>query len=200
MKPPRFLATVLAVGALAGVAPARAEPPPTATTTAVDARHEAEARFLVALPAALRTGLATGVEAAYTYGRGWFRYGGGMSWGTTTEYTLTEIVRNDDIRLRLFGVAQKRLGLATMSLRLGLGGTVVYEERTRAQGSRAGLTGSALSTSTAALLPGADLEARVVLHIIRGFGVTIGGGPSLHIVNGGARAGWLGGVGITWQR
>jgi hypothetical protein len=198
MKRLRLVALVLVVGALLAAAPARAEPPPEATAAAAP-RHEAEVRLLLALPAALPTGMATGVEAAYTYGRGWLRYGGGASWGSATEHTLTEIVRNDDIRLRLFGVAQHRVGRAAMSLRLGLGGTVVYEGRTRAQGSRAGLTGAALSTSTWALLPGADLEARVSIHILRGFCATVGGGPSLHVVNGGARAGWLGGVGVAWQ-
>jgi hypothetical protein len=194
---------VLVAGALLGGRPAAAEPPtaepPTATTVVAPA-HEVEARLLLALPAALPTGLTTGVQAAYLHGRGWLRYGAGASWGTATEYTLTEIVRNDDIRLRLFGVAQRAVGRGTVALRLGLGGTLVYENRTRAQGNRAGLTGEALSASTWAMLPGADLELHVTLRVFRAWALTAGGGPSLHIVNGGARFGWLGGVGIAWLR
>ena len=158
-----------------------------------------EGRLLLAIPAALPTGLSTGVDAIYIRGSGWLAWGAGASWSTATEYALTEIVRNDEVRLRLFGIAQYAVGRGAIGLRLGAGGTLVHEDRTRAQGARAGLTGSDLRTTAWAMLPGTDLEFIVRLRILDAFSMTVGGGPSLHLVNDGIRPGWLAGLGVAWQ-
>ncbi len=111
------------------------------------AKGALDAHLVLALPAALATGLSTGVGANYSRlatESGTFAYGASASWSTATEYTLIEAVRNDDIRLRLCGLVQRPIGRGVFALRLSAGGTLVYEDRTRAQGNRAGLSGSAL--------------------------------------------------------
>jgi hypothetical protein len=163
------------------------------------AENVVEGRLLLAIPAALPTGLTWGFNADYTRGSGWLAYGAGASYSTATEYTLTEIVRNDEIRLRAFGVLQHAIGRGTAALRLGAGGTIVYEDRARSQGTRAGLTGSALQTTAWATLPAADLEFNLRLRIIDAFSLTMGGGPSMHLVHGGIRSGWLAGLGVAWE-
>jgi hypothetical protein len=195
---PLRLALILGVLACAGRA--LAEPD---VATAKTPEHVVEGRLLLAIPAALPTGLTTGVEAAYARARGrWLAWGVSAGWGTATEYTLTEIVRNDDLRLRVFGAVQHTAGRGTFGLRLGIGGTLVYEDRTRAQGERAGLTGADLQTSAWSMLPGADLEGFVVLRVLAGWGVALSAGPSLHLVNGqtgwSPRWGWVSTLGVAW--
>jgi hypothetical protein len=161
----------------------------------------AEARLLLALPAALSTGMAAGVDAAYgrTWGR-WLAWGARASWATATEHTLSWAVRNDDIRLRMVGALRKEIGRATLALRLGLGATLVREDRTRSQGSSAGLAGQALESTTWSALPALELEPAVVLRLFGGWGMSLSGGPSLHVLDGGARWGWLSALGVSWQR
>jgi hypothetical protein len=166
------------------------------------AKDTLDAQLVLALPAALATGLSTGVGANYNRlatKSGTFAYGASASWSTATEYTLTESVRNDDIRLRLCGIVQRPAGRGIFALRLSAGGTLVYEDRTRAQGNRAGLSGSALDTTTWSMLPAADAEGVVFLRVWESWGMSISGGPTLHIVDSGARWGWTSGLGVTWQ-
>jgi hypothetical protein len=180
--------------------PAGAQGQPPAPKAALP-RDLVEARVLLALPAALPTGMMTGVDAAFT--RSWrrfFAWGVRASWATATEYTLSWSVRDDDIRLRAVAMLHHPIGRATLALRLGLGGTVVHEGRARSQGARAGLTGDALETSTWAFLPAVEVEPSVVIRIVGGFGLSLSGGPSLHIVNRHANWGWISAVGISWQR
>lgn len=161
-----------------------------------------DSQLVLALPAALQTGMSAGVGAGYlrrvTDG-GLLSLGARASWSTATEYTLIDTVRNDDIRLRLCALVQHNAGRGSFGLRLGAGATVVYEGRTRAQGSRAGLTGSALETTAWYLYPAADLDAVVVLRVWKSWGMSLSGGPTLHLIDGSARAGWSSGLGVSWQ-
>ena len=196
--PPALRRALLLLALLLVPRPAGAQAP---AVTATLPRDIVEARVLMALPAALPTGMMTGIDAAFTRSwRRWLAWGVRASWATATEYTPSWSVRDDDIRLRVVGVLHHQVGRATLALRLGLGGTVVHEGRTRSQGARAGLTGDALETSTWAFLPAMELEPTVVMRIIGGWGLSLSGGPSLHIVNRHANWGWISAVGIAWQR
>lgn len=189
---------VLAV-ALAYGGPAAADD---VTSAARTPRNTVDAQLVLALPAALAPGLSSGVGASYLRGAtagGHLAWGGRASWSTATEYTRTEAVRNDDIRLRLSGVVRHLAGRGWFGARVGVGATVVYENRTRAQGSRAGLTGSDLENSAWYLLPAADLEGVVVLRVWGDWGMSLEGGPTLHLVDGDARFGWTTALGVTWQ-
>jgi hypothetical protein len=163
------------------------------------AENLVEARLILSLPAALQTGLSTGVGATYTRGSDWLAWGVKASWSTATEYTLVENVRNDDIRFMLFGVAQYAAGRGTIALRLGAGGVLVYEERNRSQGARAGLKGSALRTTAWAALPGADLEFVVKLRILDAWSMIVSGGPACYLLKSELHPGWLAGLGVAWQ-
>jgi hypothetical protein len=197
---PWLLAFAVAmVFVLAGPARSRAQ---IVSGLSAPARNTLEGQLVLALPAALATGLSTGVGASYTRfatKNGTLALGARASWSTATEYTLTEAVRNDDIRLRLCGMVQRPAGRGSFALRLSAGGTLVYEDRTRAQGNRAGLTGSALETTTWSMLPAADAEGVVFLRVWESWGMSVSGGPTLHIMSSGARWGWTSSLGVTWQ-
>ncbi len=172
------------------------------TALATPPRNTADGHLVLALPTALSTGLSSGVGAGFlhTWARhGALAWGARASWSTATEYSLVDSVRNDDIRLRLCGVLQHGAGRGSFGLRLGLGATVVYEARTRAQGSRAGLSGSELTQTSWYVFPAADLDALVLLRVWNAWGVSVSGGPTLHLIDGAARLGWASGLGVVWQ-
>jgi len=173
-----------------------------AQETPASPRTTVDGHLLLASPAALSTGMSAGVGLAFmrvaTRG-GLLAWGARASWSTTTEYSRTEIVRNDDIRFRLCGQIQHAVGRGLFGLRVGLGGTLVYEDRTRAQGARAGLTGSQLEDTVWSLLPAADVEGIVVLQIWNSWGMSVSGGPAMHWRDSGLHAGWTSGLGVTWQ-
>ncbi len=154
--------------------------------------------LVVGPPTALPTGLSTGFGTGFTRGRT-LVYGARASWSTATESTMAWTVTHRDLRLRLTGGLQHVAGRGTFGLRLGLGGTLVHEARLRSQGERAGLTGDDLSTSALALLPAADLEAAVSLHVWREWLVSVSGGPSLALDGGRALAGWTATLGVAWR-
>lgn len=154
--------------------------------------------LVVGFPAALPTGLATGVGAGVTAGTTW-TWGARASWVTATESSLPWTVTHSDLRMRVTGGVQAAPGRGTIGLRLGLGGTLVHETRTRNQGMRAGLTGSELETSALAMLPAADLDAVIALHITGPWLVITSGGPSLDVHDGKLHAGWNAELGIAWQ-
>ena len=103
------------------------------------------------------------------------------------------------VRVQVTGGVQTSPGRGTLGLRLGLGGTLVHETRDRNQGMRAGLTGSELETSAFALLPAADLDAVVALHIAGPWLLMTSGGPSLDVHDGKLHAGWSAELGVAWQ-
>jgi hypothetical protein len=161
-----------------------------------------DGQLVLALPAALQTGMSAGVGMGYfraATASGWLAWGARASWSTATEYTLIDTVRNDDIRLRLCGLIQHNAGRGSFGLRLGAGATAVYENVTASQGSRAGLTGSALETTKWYLLPAADLEGVVFLRVWHAWGMSLSGGPTLHLLDGSARYGWSSALGVLWQ-
>ncbi|HEX3482023.1 MAG TPA: hypothetical protein VHT91_43715 [Kofleriaceae bacterium] len=154
--------------------------------------------LVVGFPAALPTGLSTGAGAGVTVGDT-VTWGARAAWATATESSLPWTVTQSDLRLRVTGGVQAAPGRGTIGLRLGLGGTLVHETRLRNQGMRAGLTGSELETSALALLPAADLDAVLALHIAGPWLLLTSGGPSLDIHDGKLHAGWSAELGVAWQ-
>ena len=165
-------------------------------------RNTLDGQLVLALPAAMQTGMTAGVGVAFTRVAtrgGMLAWGVRASWSTATEYSLTDTIRNDDIRLRLYGQLQHVVGRGLFGLRVGLGGTLVYEDRTRDQAARAGLSGCQAENTSWSMLPAADIEAIVVLRVWNSWGMSVSGGPTLHWLDGGTRAGWTSGLGVTWQ-
>jgi hypothetical protein len=165
-------------------------------------KNTLDTQLVLALPAALQTGMSAGVGASFSRratADGLLSWGARASWSTATEYTRIDTVRNDDIRLRLCGIIQHVAGRGSFGLRLGAGATAVYENVKASQGSRAGLTGSALENSKWYLLPAADLEGVVFLRVWHAWGMSLSGGPTLHLLDGSARYGWSSALGVLWQ-
>jgi hypothetical protein len=154
--------------------------------------------LVVGFPAALTTGLAKGAGAGITMGR-WLAWGARVSWVTATESSLPWKVTHSDLRLRITGGLQKSAGRGTIGLRLGLGGTLVHESRVRNQGMRAGLTGSDLENQAYMMLPAADLDAVVALHVAGPWLLVTSGGPSVDVFGGKLHGGWSAQLGVAWQ-
>ena len=154
--------------------------------------------LVVGFPAALPTGLATGVGAGVTTGKT-LTLGARASWATATESSLPWTVTHSDLRLRITGGVQAAPGRGTIGLRFGVGGTLVHETRVRNQGMRAGLTGSELETSALAMLPAADLEAVIGVHIAGPWLLMTSAGPSIDVHDGKLHGGWSAELGIAWQ-
>jgi hypothetical protein len=184
--------------AVAGAASARAQEAPASPKNTLDGQ------LVLALPASLQPGMSTGVGVAFTRVAtrgGLLAWGARASWSTATEYSPcspTE-VRNDDIRLRLYGQVQRAVGRGLFGLRVGVGATLVYEGLTLVQGARAGLPASQQESTSWATLPAADIEGIVVLRVWNSWGMSVSGGPTLHGLHGGVRTGWTSGLGVTWQ-
>jgi hypothetical protein len=156
--------------------------------------------LVVGIPAALSTGLTTGVGGGVMFGGGLFAFGARASWSTATESSIVWTVTRSDLRLRAAGAIQHTAGRGRLALRLAVGPTVVHETRTRNQGMRAGLTGSDLTTSAFVALPTADLEGVIEVHIAGPWLLTMSGGPSLLIADGNLTRGWNAALGMGWQR
>jgi hypothetical protein len=165
-------------------------------------KNTLDSHLVLALPAALQTGMSVGVGAGFSRratAGGLLSWGVRASWSTATEYTRIDTVRNDDIRLRLCGLIQHNAGHGSFGLRLGAGATAVYDNTKASQGSRAGLTGSALENSKWYLLPAVDLDGVVFLRVWHAWGMSLSGGPTLHLLDGSARYGWSSALGVLWQ-
>jgi hypothetical protein len=161
-----------------------------------------DGQLVLALPAALATGLSAGVGVGYLRSltdKGTVAWGARASWSTATEYSRVEAVRNDDLRMRLCGLVQHVAGRGSFGLRLGLGATAVYEARTRAQGTRLGLTDSDLEKTSWYVFPAADLDGIVFLRVWNAWGMSLSGGPTVHLIDGAARTGWSTSLGVSWQ-
>jgi hypothetical protein len=156
--------------------------------------------LVVGFPAALPTGLSKGVGAGVSMAaRPWLAWGARVSWVTATESSLPWTVTHSDLRLRATGAVQKAAGRGTLGLRLGIGGTLVHESRLRNQGMRAGLSGSELETSSFAMLPAADLDAVIGLHVAGPWMMMMSAGPSVDIFESKLHAGWSAQLGVAWQ-
>lgn len=158
-----------------------------------------DAGLVLGFPTALPTGLSRGVGAGVTLGDCPLRWGARAAWITATEGTQIWTVTHSDLRLRLTGSAQHDAGRGSLGIRLGIGGTLVHETRTRNQGARAGRTGSELETSALAMVPASDLEAVVGLHLLGPWLLTISGGPSFAVVDGSVHSSWTAELGVAWQ-
>ena len=157
-----------------------------------------DAGVVAALPAALETGLAKGFGAGIAVGRELF-WGARASWATATETAIGWEVTHDDMKLRLIGGAQRTAGRGTFGVRLGLGGTLVHERRERIRGDIAGSQGSLRETTANVVLPAADLDGVVSLHVTRGWLLIVAAGPSLTRVDHKLQTGWNSYLGVAWQ-
>jgi hypothetical protein len=157
-----------------------------------------EGRLLLSRPVALGTGMCAGVGLGYARGRP-IAWGLRLSWGTATEYTESWTVRHDDFRLRATAALVRDVGRGRLGLRLGVGATLVREDRALSQGARAGLSGEEASTIGWRLLPAAELEPTVLLRVYGAWGVSVSGGPALYLDDRSLVVGWLGGLGVAWQ-
>jgi len=141
-------------------------------------------------PAALGTGLSTGVGAGASYGR-LLAVGLRASWSTATESSMAWQVTQADYKLRATAAVQRAVGRGRLALRLGAGPTLVHETRLRNQ--------STLQTSATSPLAAGELEGVVAVHIVGPWLLTMSGGPSLTIIDGGAHVGWTSLIGAGWQ-
>jgi hypothetical protein len=157
-----------------------------------------DAGVVAALPAALETGLVKGFGAGVAVGKELF-WGVRASWATATETAIDWTVTHDDVTLRLTGGTQVTVGRGSFGLRVGLGGTLVHETRERIQGDIAGSPGMLGETTANVLLPAADLDGVVSLHVTRGWMMIVAGGPSLTRVDHKVRTGWNSYLGVAWQ-
>jgi hypothetical protein len=195
MRP--LVAALLLSLSLAPISVAAGEP-------AARAIHLVEGRVLLATPAALPTGMATGVEVTFTRTlTRWLAWGVRVSWATATEYSTDYAVgwevRHDDLRARGLFLLQRVLGRATLALRLGVGVTLVHQGLTQRPAPVTG--GRSLPEDEGwRVLPSIELEPAVTLRLLGGWGVSLGGGPALHVLDGSARWGWTSGLGVAWQR
>lgn len=158
-----------------------------------------DAGLVLGFPTALPTGLSKGIGGGVTFGNCPLRWGARAAWVTATESTETWEVTHSDLRLRMTGSAQHDSGRGSLGIRLGAGGTLVHESRVRAQGMRAGLTGSELETSAFAMVPAADLEAMVAVRVVGPWLLVMSGGPSIAVIDGDARMSWTAELGVAWQ-
>lgn len=151
-------------------------------------------------PAALGAGLATGVGGGVTRDAGcWLAYGARATWGSATESSQVWTVSQSDLRLRGFGALVHRAGRGTLALRLAAGPTIVHEVRTRNQGMRAGLTGSALETRAFDTLPAVDLEVVVAVGIAGPWQLVASGGPSIDYFGDALHGGFTAQLGLGWR-
>jgi hypothetical protein len=199
----RRIATACAVGgaasALLAASPARAEG--LADDDLWRYRSSAiaiDAGVVAAPPAALGTGLAKGFGAGVAVGRDLF-WGARASWATATETAIGWDVTHDDVKLRLIGGAQRTAGRGTFGVRFGLGGTLVHERRERIRGDIAGSQGSLRETTANVVLPAADLDGVVSLHVTRGWLLLVAAGPSLTRVDHKLQTAWNSYLGVAWQ-
>jgi len=159
-----------------------------------------DAGLLVGMPAALPAGLSTGIAAGITRTCGChFSYGARVGWSRVAEPGTAWLVTQDDFRLRAVGAIRHDAGRGSIALRLGLGTTIVHEVRDREQGMRAGLTGSELQTTATRALPAGELEAVVGIKIAGEWWLVASAGPSLDVLSGSARLGWVSQLGVGWQ-
>ncbi|HEX7597845.1 MAG TPA: hypothetical protein VF518_06495 [Polyangia bacterium] len=169
------------------------------TTLTSPAKNTLEAQLVLAPPVGLSQGMTAGVGAGYTRRAtpgGLLAWGARASWGTATEFPQYNSDRFDDIRMRVFAMLQHGAGRGSFGLRLGLGATLEAETLTVAQSSR---LGSPITNTNWFLFPAADLEAVVVLRVWENWGMTVNGGPSLHLIDSRASFSWSSGLGVVWQ-
>jgi len=157
--------------------------------------------LIVGLPSALPTGLSTGIGAGITRTCGChFAYGATASWSSASESSEIWTVTHGELRLRANGSIRHDVGRGTLALRLGVGTSIVHEDRVRNQGMRAGLMGSDLEQTATDALPAADLEAVVTLRVVGPWAFVVAGGPTATWFDSHLRGGWTAELGVAWHR
>jgi len=163
-----------------------------------DGPYLVDGGLFVGMPAALPTGMSTGFGAGVTRECGCIlSYGVRASWSEVTESDSNWVVTHQDIRLRAVGAVRHSFGRGTFALRLGAGTTVVHETRDRQQAQR--IMTSDAETHAVAAVPAADLEAVVSLHVAGPWLMIASGGPSVDVLDGNVRGGWVAQIGVGWQ-
>ena len=156
-----------------------------------------DAGLFAAQPAALPSGISTGIGAGVTRQCGCgLSYGVRASWSTETESSQIWDVTHWDMRLRGLVQVRHTAGRGILALRLGGGPTFVHEHRVRTQSMRSGMT---IESSTTATLPAADLEALVGLHVAGPWIAMISVGPTVELYDSNLRGGWIAQIGVGWQ-
>lgn len=164
-----------------------------------------DAGLLIGFPAALPTGMSTGIGAGITRQCGClFSYGARASWSTASATSSEKVgdppawtVSHSDLRLRAIGAIRHAAGRGTLALRLGVGATIVHEVREPVQAMRAGRTDQI--TRAFATLPAADLEAVISVHVIGPWLMVVSGGPSVDLFAGNLHGGFTAQLGVAWQ-
>jgi hypothetical protein len=154
-----------------------------------------DAGLVLALPAALSTGMAIGAGGGVRSGM----WGARVEGLTSTESSRVWTVTDRELRVRGTATIDTTAGRATIGLRLALGGNLVHEARDRNQGARAGAMGDALRTTALALLPAADLALALELHIAGHWLFELAGGPTIDLVSSDAHFGWTSELGVAWR-
>jgi hypothetical protein len=108
-------------------------------------------------------------------------------------------VTDQELRVRATIAARHDAGRATLALRLGGGANVVYEDRTRNGGDRAGLMGSALETRALAALPAVDAEAVIGLRVAGAWRFVASGGPTVELFDSALHGGFVAELGVGWN-
>jgi hypothetical protein len=196
---PRLFATLVSLLVLARLAhaePGRMLDDDTFATRA-GGPYIVDAGLLVGQPAALPTGITTGIGAGLTRECGCLlSYGVRASWSTETETSQVWTLTHWDMRVRAFGSIRHTAGRGMLALRLGVGPTFVHEDRYLTQGGRAM---NLQETTALATLPAGELEAVVGLHVAGPWLAMVSAGPSLDVVDGNLRGGWIAQIGVGWQ-
>jgi hypothetical protein len=196
----------LAVGVLLASATASADDHPGQVpgqvdddTFAVDSKGGLgiDAGLIVASPAALRSGMSTGIVAGVTRSCGChLAYGVSASWSTITESSQVWTVDHTDLRLRVTGSVRHDAGRGSVALQLGLGPTFVHEVRTRNESMEAG---NGLTTRAWGTVRAGDLDAVFAVHVAGPWLAVASGGPSLDHFGGAFVLGWSASLGVAWQ-
>jgi hypothetical protein len=152
------------------------------------------------MPAGLPAGIEPGIGLGAMRECGCaFAYGARLAIAGITESSEEYTTSDLDFRARLTVALRHVVGRGELALRLGGGANIVYEDRVRNGGDRAGLTGDALQTRTVAALPAIDLEGVISLHVIGAWMVIASAGPTGEILNSNIHGGFVGGLAIGWQ-
>ena len=138
--------------------------------------------LIVGFPTALPTGLSRGIGGGMTVGRAHFA-GARASLGDRDRIGARLAGHPLDLRFRVAAQPSTMRGAARSDF-VGAGGTLVHEARERNQGMRAGLMGDALETSAFPIVPAAELEAVVSVHMVGSWLLVMSGGPSVALVGG----------------
>jgi hypothetical protein len=156
--------------------------------------------LVIAMPAALPAGMSTGIGFGAAHDcTCWFSYGVRTSWTAVTESSEAWTVDDWDFRLRATAGVRHRFGRGAIGVRLGLGTTIVREDRTRNEGMRAGLTGSELESVAVQALPAGEVEGVIELHVFGPWLLIASGGPSADAFDGALHGGWVAQLGVGWK-